>query len=106
MNGWGRKLRRGVFGPGLLGLTELPDPPDELGPFSDVIVSGPEHAVNGGWVLHVPTGTWTELEFPPVGRLSGVASAWAGDRLAVWGGAEWPAAQGRLTARGWLWLPS
>lgn len=85
----------------------LPDPPEGYGPYRDLIAGGGEFAVSTwGWVLHVPTGTWTRLTRPfRGGRYQGEAVVWAGDRLIAWGGIRWDGPEYEVLNEGWAWLP-
>lgn len=107
VNNWGRRF---PFG-GVLTLpagewSPLPDTPAETGPYQGLSVGGPEDVVSGdGWVLHVSTGTWTELPRPPQPADQGEAAVWADDRLIVWGGVRWKGAEWTVLDDGWAWVP-
>jgi hypothetical protein len=115
INNWGRVYPAGgILSPGSWSWSALPDPPRGRGEYQGLTIGGPEHVIApDGWVLHVPTGRWTELTEPPARpNLGGVAATWAGDRLFVWGGLRWepqtsPLADpvGTLLDDGAVWVP-
>jgi hypothetical protein len=64
--------------------------------------------VTGGSVLHLRDRSWATLPgLPALHDVGSAATAWAGDRLFVWGGVrfdeEHPA--GQLRSAGWSWRP-
>jgi hypothetical protein len=105
VNGWGRRVPHGGILDPAGGWRPLPDGPEAPGRFVLASTAGPEHVVSSGWVLHVPTGRWTELGEPPGGSMDGPASVWAGDQLVVFGGVRWAGMQGDILDTGWVWRP-
>jgi hypothetical protein len=105
VNNWGRFVPFGGILDPAGGWKLLPEGPEEPGRFTDIATAGAEHVVAGGWVLHVPTGRWTELGDPPAGQLTGTAATWSGDRLVAFGGVRWAGMQGDILDTGWVWLP-
>jgi hypothetical protein len=71
-------------------------------------VAGDGVVVTGDSVLHMRDRSWAALpDLPALHDVGGAATAWAGDRLFVWGGVrfdeEHPA--GKLRSAGWTWRP-
>lgn len=98
-NNWGRPYPHGGMydpatdtwealppGPSISEDTPVDLPPEPHG-YGFIAVAGGEYAVaSGGWLLHVPTGTWQALAPPDGAPTEGMATVWAGDRLFLWGG--------------------
>jgi hypothetical protein len=71
-------------------------------------VAGDGVVVTGGSVLHVRDRSWTALpDLPALHDVGSAATAWAGDRLFVWGGVRFDDAHpaGQLRSAGWTWRP-
>jgi hypothetical protein len=108
-NNWGRVFPYG----GMLDLegeawVVLPQPADG-GSFGSSSAAGAEYVVNRqGWALNVEDLAWTPVGEPGGGPESGGASAWAGDRLVLFGGVRFggnQGAAGALLGSAWEWLP-
>jgi hypothetical protein len=106
VNNWGRTFPHGGILDPAGGWRPLPDGPDEPIRSLEIAAAGPEHVVSGGWVLHLPTGRWTELGEPSAGPVAGSAATWAGDRLIAFGGVRWAGMDGQLVDTGWAWIPA
>ena len=107
VNNWGRAFPfGGVLDPASGAWSPLPDPPPAANVYQGLSVGGPEYLVaSEGFVLHVPTFTWAPLTKPRAGEEAGGASAWAGDRLFVWGGVRSNGVAATLLGDGWTWQP-
>jgi heat shock protein HslJ len=71
-------------------------------------VAGDGVVVTGNSVLHVRDRSWAALpDLPALHDVGSAATAWAGDRLFVWGGARFDEAHpgGQLRSAGWTWRP-
>ena len=106
-NEWGRTYHSGgILDPAAGRWTELPDRPAGHGGYRGPSVGGDGYVMSPrGWVLHVPTGSWTRLPSIDGGPDQDQASVWAGDWIVVWGGVRWAGNEGRLIADGWSWTP-
>jgi hypothetical protein len=79
---------------------DLPRPgPIRTSRWGDYVVSP------NGWVLHVPSATWFELEPPPGSADERQALTWADDRLFVWGGVRWHGDGATIVSDAWFWRP-
>ncbi len=106
VNNWGRHFPFGgsLTPPGIWG--DLPAPPAGGAGYPGLSVAGGEFAVSTeGWVLHVPTGRWIPLPRPLAAPDHGAATAWADDRLLVWGGVTWRGGAAVVLDTGWMWIP-
>ena len=108
VGGWERPYPYGgILDPATGTWSALPDPPEEAGPYPGLSLANEDSVIAGnGWILHVPTGTWTPLSRPPVKVDEGEAAVWAGDRIVVWGGAQWDGIEATLVADGWSYATS
>jgi hypothetical protein len=71
-------------------------------------VAGDGVVVTGNSVLHVRDRSWAALpDLPALHDVGSTATAWAGDRLFVWGGVRFDEAHpaGQLRSAGWTWRP-
>ena len=107
VNNWGRAYPHGgILDPAGGTWSPLPDPPAPGDQFPGVAVGSAEYVTSfSGWVLHVPTGRWLELDPPPDTADEGQALTWANDRLFVWGGVRWDGMEPTILTDGWLWSP-
>ncbi|HUG86046.1 MAG TPA: hypothetical protein VMM13_15895, partial [Euzebya sp.] len=91
--------RGGVLQLDPTGWFDLPAPPDDGGSAAAVHVppaGGGRTAVAGGRALDLVTGTWAAIPEDPALPAHPRVTAWAGDRVLVWGGPEGEAL---------VWLP-
>ena len=107
VDGWGRSYPHGGFLDPTRGTwSGLPDAPQSSG-YPGVSLAGGDHVVSlMGAVLHVPSGTWFELQPLAGSAEEGEAVTWAGDRLFVWGGVRWDGDEPTVLSDGWFWRPS
>ena len=92
----------GIFDIGSGAWSTLPDPPVVASVLQGLSVGGADDVVSSeGFVLNVPTLTWTPLPKPRADELSGMASVWAGDRLFHVGRCP-SGCRGCSGPRGWL----
>jgi hypothetical protein len=105
VNNWGRPYPHGgILDPVRGTWSPLPDPPEPGDEFPSFAVGGTEYVSSfSGWVLHVPSGRWVELDAPAGSAHEGQAVTWAGDRLFVWGGVRWDGNEPTILGDGWLW---
>lgn len=106
VNGWGRSYPNGgMLDPVRRRWFPLPDPP-RPGPYPHVSLGGGDYVVSpNGWVLHVPSETWSELEPPPRTADEKQALMWTGERLFVWGGVRWRGMEAEIISDAWFWRP-
>jgi hypothetical protein len=64
--------------------------------------TGARFLVLDGWVLDTATATWVQLDRPDGATDTGLATAWVGDQLFVWGAGVNDREEGQLVVRGWL----
>ena len=107
VNGWDRAYPHGgTFDPRSGTWGDLPDAPP-AGSYPGVSLSGGDYVVSlMGAVLHVPTGSWSELPPPPRAAVDGQALTWTPRGLYVWSGVRWDGDDPELVSDAWLWEPA
>ncbi len=104
VNGYGRSYPHGGMLDPVTGTwSDLPPIPSGLGAYCASSVAGSGFvACPGVAVLDVGNGTWSPLPMPNAEQGEALA-VWAGDRLVVWGAAEWTGSGWRFIDSGWSW---
>jgi hypothetical protein len=103
VNNWGRQVPfGGVLDPQANSWSPLPEPPSETDGFPGRAAADERAIFNGqGWIVDVPTSTWTHVPAPRDGPHEGHAVALGDGRLYAWGGVAWDSSGGTLSAAGW-----
>ncbi len=106
VNSWGRMFPYG----GMLDVdgaawVSLPNPPPEGPPYPGGPVGGDDTIINGhGWALDLGRLAWERVGGPIGGPEHGAATAWARDRLVLFGGTRFVGDTGELLGKAWQWL--
>lgn len=107
INPWDRSYPHGGMLDPAAGVWEpLPNPPTELGEAPGLSAGGGDSVVFAeGYVLHVPSQTWTQIGEPPVAIPNVTSTVWTGEQLLFWGGYRGEGPDAELLSDGWLWKP-
>ena len=109
-NNFGRSYPSGgLFHPEDLTWSDLPATPGRAGDYYDLpLTVGDRLIAVQGFVLDAAAGIWVNLARPADRPAieTGVATAWVGDQLVVWGGATFDGGSGEVLGTGAVWTPS
>ena len=104
---WGRSYPHGgMLDPVSGAWSYLPAIPGGGATYDGISAGGPAFVVSRqGWVLDVSSSMWLPLVRPDGAPDTGMAAAWVGDRLIIFGGSRWQGGTSDLFNAAWEWLP-